>query len=229
MLRIFIGYDPRQPIAYNVLQFSIMRRASVPVSITPLVKETLPPINRPGLTPFTWSRFLVPYLCNYEGWALFLDTDMMVRDDIANLFKLIDPQYSVMVSKNALAFEWASAILFNCAKCKILTPEFINETKVGLHNMAWLPEQEVGGFPGEWNHLVGYDEERDDARLIHYTQGIPWFPETAKCEYADLYHREWQAFVHTESWKTLMGNSVHTCEINGELLPKFHLKKVAHG
>src|SRR5260221_6587073 len=133
MLKIFIGYDERQPIAYHVLHQSIIAKASEPVSITPLILSTLP-LNRPGgLTPFTWSRFLVPWLCDYQGWALFLDIDMLLKDDIAKLFAMKDEQYTVMVSKNELKFEWASAILFNCEKCTMLTPRYVEGTKDPLH------------------------------------------------------------------------------------------------
>ncbi len=83
-LCIFIGYDPRQAVAYNVLQYSLLSRSSRPLSITPLVLETLP-IGRQGLTPFTYSRFLVPWLCNYEGWGLFLDLDMLALGDISEV------------------------------------------------------------------------------------------------------------------------------------------------
>ena len=112
-MKIFIGYDGRQPISYTVLQSSIIRRTSEPVSIAPLVLKTLP-IKRQGLTPFTFSRFLVPHLCHYEGWALFLDIDILLLDDISKLFRLADDKYAIMVSKNEHKFEWASVMLFNC-------------------------------------------------------------------------------------------------------------------
>src|SRR5438093_1307262 len=98
-LRIFIGYDHRQAIAYNVLQFSLHRRSSKPLSITPLVLPTLP-MTRQGLTPFTFSRFLVPWLCDFRGWALFLDIDFLAQGDVAGLFALADDRYAAMVSRN---------------------------------------------------------------------------------------------------------------------------------
>jgi lipopolysaccharide biosynthesis glycosyltransferase len=115
MLKVFIGYDHRQPISYNVLQHSVFRNSSKPVSITALKIDQLP-IGRTGLTPFTFSRFLVPYLCDYKGWALFLDSDILVKGDIAELFNLSDDKYTVMVSKNEKRFEWASVMLFNNEK-----------------------------------------------------------------------------------------------------------------
>ena len=109
-LRIFIGVDHRQLISFNVLQQSIWRNSSVPVAITPLVINKPPfandivkdqlQLNRQGLTPFTFSRFMAPSECNYKGWALFLDSDMLLLGDVAELFKLATPEYSVMVVKH---------------------------------------------------------------------------------------------------------------------------------
>lgn len=223
MLKIFIGFDPRQPVSYNVLQQSILSRASKPISITPLIIETLP-INRVGLTPFTFTRFLVPYLCNYEGWALFLDIDMLLLDDISKIFDLADDKYAVMVSKNEHRFEWASAMLFNCAKCTILTPEYIS-TADKLHQIAWADESEIGDLPREWNHLVGYDTERQDAKLVHYTQGVPCFPETNDSEYAKHWEEERRFMNCSMPWEHLMGPSIHATTINGKRLPKYKLKQ----
>lgn len=227
MLKIFIGYDPRQPVAYNVLQHSIFTRSSQPVSITPLALEQLP-ITRVGLTPFTYTRFLVPYLCNYEGWALFLDIDMLLVDDIAKLFALADDRYTVMVSKNEQRFEWASAMLFNCAKCKILTPDYIeNPYTANLHSIGWAKEEEVGSLPPEWNHLVGYDKPRDDAKLIHFTQGVPVWPETQGCEYTKEWFNEVAFAYSAMPWATLMGDSVHATVVNGKKVPKLSVRNSA--
>lgn len=220
ILKIFIGYDPRQPISLNVLQSSIYRRASKPVAIIPLVLETLP-IRRKGLTPFTYSRFLVPYLCNYEGWGLFLDLDMVVMDDIVKLFDMRDDKYGAMVSKNHIRFEWASAILFNNAKCKILTPEYI-ESAPKLHDMSFLPNEAVGSFPNEWNHLVGYDSACENPKLIHYTQGIPAFSQTQDCEHAQKWFEEHQHMNLVTNWLDLMGDSVHAAQLpDGTKIPKY--------
>lgn len=234
MLKVFIGYDPRQPISLNVLSQSIYRKSSKPVAITPLVIEQLP-MKRVGLTPFTYSRFLAPYLCNYEGWSLFLDADILLNADIAELFALADDKYTVMVSKNEQRFEWASVMLFNNRKCGILTPEYIEKAQ-GLHGIQWANEEEVGELPGEWNHLVGYDHKRYikgiiqdgrptreliNAKLIHYTQGIPAWPETETCDYSKEWRDEHKILNGAASWESIMGNSVHAVNCNGKMLPRF--------
>lgn len=227
MLKIFIGFDHRQPVSYNVLQQSIFTRSSKPVAITPLVLPQLP-ITRVGLTPFTYTRFLVPWLCNYEGWALFLDLDMLLRDDISKLFDFKDDKYSVMVIKNQKRFEWASVMLFNCSKCEILTPQYIQEAS-NLHVLSWSKEEEIGELPSHWNHLVGYDPERKDASLIHYTQGVPCFEETYGCEYSDEWEFERKVLTYAKPWVELMGNSVHSTMENGKIIPKLKAKKIIMG
>lgn len=225
MLRVFIGYDHRQPVPYTVLHYSILKHASVPVSITPLVLPQLNKIcgfNRQGLTPFTFSRFLVPYLCNYEGWGLFLDVDILLRHDIKELFDFADDKYALIVSKNKIRFEWASMMLFNNAKCKVLTPEFVNDPKnIGLHRIEWAKEEEIGDVPREWNHLVGYDAPRPDAKLVHYTQATPAAFEAATCEYAEDWIDVFKECISTSSWDELMGCSVHSKEVDGVRVPKF--------
>jgi len=211
-LRIFIGYDERQPVAHTVLAHSILSRSSKPVSITPLVLNQLP-IKRCGLTPFTFSRFLVPYLCDYKGWALFLDIDIILNDDISKLFDLVDDRYHVFVSKNEKRFEWASVMMFNNAKCKNLTPDHI-ETAENLHGISWCSDEDIGSLPPEWNHLVGYDIHRENPSLIHYTQGIPAFPETENSEHADLWHQANFRANSATNWEDLMGRSVHSIHLD---------------
>jgi len=218
MLKIFIGYDHRQAITYQVLHYSILKYASVPVSITPLVLSTLP-ITRVGLTPFTYSRFLVPYLCDYQGSALFLDADMLLTDDIAKLFNLIDMDCDVSVVQNVKTFEWASLMMFNNEKCREFTPEFVEKAD-RLHMIEWA--KKLGSIPSEWNFLAGYDKPTENTpKLIHYTQGVPCFPETDKVDYNELWlsmHREMNS---ARPWVELMGGSVHAVNVNGRIVPKY--------
>lgn len=205
--RIFLGFDTRQAVAYTVLNTSIVTRASSPTTVMPLLQHQLP-VKRKGLTGFTWTRFLVPYLCHYNGWGLFMDADMLVLDDIDNLFALRDESKAVMVVKNSLSFEWASLMLFNCGHPDnaVLTPEYIEEAK-GLHACQWT--QNVGELPSQFNHLVGYDKPRADAKIVHFTQGIPYFPETAESEYAAQWNKELQVAGGSRPWAEVMGPSVH--------------------
>ncbi len=207
-IRIFIGYDPRQPISLSTLVQSILCTSSRPVAITPIVLQTIP-LQRQGLTPFTFSRFMVPHLIDFSGHAIFLDADIMLRGDIAELWDLREKDKAVQVVKHErLKFEWASVMIFNGDLCRILTPEYIEKAE-GLHTISWAKPDKIGDLPKEWNHLVGYDKPNPEAKLIHYTQGIPAFPETQDCEFTDDWRKVANLSHATVPWKVLMGNSVH--------------------
>lgn len=223
MNRIFIGLDPRQVISYTVLSTSIVTRTAEPVLVGPISSMNTP-CNRQGLTPFTWARFLVPWLCNYEGWALFLDADIMLRADVNELFKLADDRHAVMVSKGPMKFEWASVMLFNCAHPdnRILTPEFVETTDCGLHQINWT--KAAGELPGEWNHLVGYDVSNADAKLVHFTQGVPAWPETAGCEHSGDWQADAQLAFSAQPWQMILGNSVHAKPVYERLLREGKIK-----
>lgn len=206
-LRIFIGVDPRQPVGFSVLASSLYRHSSLPVSITPLVLRQLP-LKRRGLTEFTYSRFLVPYLCGFRGSALFLDADMVMRGDIAELFYLLDTRASVQVNKEQPEFEWASAMLFNCANCELLTPAYIEDPKNAMFDMRWA-DHGVGSFPKEFNHCVRYAEANPAAKLFHYTEGLPCWVETSGAPEDIHWEREHKIMNSTVRWQEMMGNSVH--------------------
>lgn len=211
-LKVFIGFDPRQPVAYQVAQASIVRNSSRPVSITPLILSQLP-LKRRGLTEFTFSRYLVPYLCGYEGEALFVDADILCIGDIAELPWDTDDAVSVVkhttVTKGGqtvnVQFERPSVMLFNCEQCPPLSLDLIeNGTPQKLETWA----HSVGDLPHEWNYLVGYDTG-GGAKLAHFTQGIPIFEETCKDEYAAEWLEMAKWCSESCSWQEIMGNSVH--------------------
>ena len=205
MLRIFIGIDERQPIAYHVLVSSIQCRASKPVAITPLILDQLP-IKRRGLTSFTFSRYLVPYLCNYEGQALFIDSDMLLLGDVAELFdSQSGSSVDIVPFAGNFAFERPSVMLFNCAECRDLTPELIETGNP--QDFSWA--KSIGHLSADWNHLVGYAPYNPDAKLIHYTQGIPGYKECRRCDYAQEWFDEKEVMLEHCSWLEIMGNSVH--------------------
>ncbi len=219
-MRVFIGYDGREAVAFNVLAHSIQARASMPVAITPLRLSQLGGVfdrKRHPLqsTDFSFTRFLTPYLSGYAGWSLFMDCDMLVLDDIARLWALRDDRYAVMVVKHAhmpteqrkfldepqSKYEkknWSSVMLFNNARCGFLKPEYVNTASgLELHQFKWLGNDElIGALPFRWNHLVGYDAPRDDAAVVHYTLGGPYFAEYGDCEYSRHWFAERKAMLH---------------------------------
>lgn len=203
-IKVFIGYDHRQPVSFQVAAHSIWKRASRPVEIVRLDLSKLP-MKRRGLTEFTFSRFLVPYLCDYQGQSIFMDSDVLCLGDVAELLPLANGPVSVV--KNERRFEWASLMVFDNEKCKNLTPEFVDDPENNLFNLKWA--ESLDELPLEWNILVGYSKPVENPKLIHYTQGIPVWKETLNCDYSAEWHAELKDMASTCSFDELMGQSVH--------------------
>jgi hypothetical protein len=206
-----IGYDPNETVALHVLMQSIMRHASVPVSITPIMLSQLP-MTRPRdprqSTEFSFSRFLVPWLCAYEGVAAFMDCDMLCRADIAGLFAHAVPGRALSVVQHdytpgaGLKFlgqpqsrydrkNWSSVMVFDCARCQALTPEYVNTASgLDLHQFKWTDDSAIGALDPEWNHLVGEYAPNPRAKLVHFTLGTPCFARFADCEFAQEWREE---------------------------------------
>ena len=216
-MRIFIGYDEHETVAYHVLAHSILKRSSIPVSIWPLRKELLKGFfNRPrgekDSTDFAITRFLVPYLSGFKGYSLFLDADMLVQADIAEMqtlaadmphryalkvvkhdytpstkTKFLDQVQTVYQKKN-----WSSVMLFNNEMCPTLTPEYVEKAHgLDLHQFKWTSEALIGELPKEWNWLVGeYGKPEKQIKNYHYTVGTPCFPDYASSDYSDLWYAE---------------------------------------
>jgi lipopolysaccharide biosynthesis glycosyltransferase len=214
MLTIFVGYDPKEAVAYHTCVNSIIRYSTKPISIVPLslnlldfYKET----HTDGSSDFTYTRFLVPYLMNYNGWAVFIDGDMILKDDINKLLDFKDDNISLMVVKhdyqttmekkylgakneNYPRKNWSSVILWNCGSFfnRKLTPEFIQQSTGGdLHRFTWITDEHIGELPIEWNWLPDEYGVNNNAKLIHYTLGTPCFNNHATGAMADEWHKEY--------------------------------------
>ena len=213
MIPVFVGYDPREPVAYHVCVNSIIRHASQPLAITPLALNSLQDYKEThtdGSNHFIYSRFLVPHLTDYKGWAIFIDGDMIVREDIANLWNLRDRHSAVQVVKHDYKTKrstkylgsknedyprknWSSVILWNCAHPLnfALTPKVI-ETSTGkyLHRFSWLKDSDIGELPIEWNWLPDEYGPNPAAKLLHYTLGTPCFDDFADTPQSEEWHTE---------------------------------------
>lgn len=213
---LYVGYDPREAAAYHVFCQSVIARSSVPVSFIPLHKSMLEGFDgqKDGSNAFIYSRFLVPYLQGFNGWALFCDGDMVAMDDIAKLWahrhecfdiaaKVVHRDYRTKHARKYAGTEmeaanadyprknWSSVILWNCGHFanRILIPEFVTESPGSfLHRFAWLKENQLGELPIEWNALAGEDDLAA-ASLVHYTLGIPGIAHYQHCDGADHWHR----------------------------------------
>ena len=209
MINVFIGYDSKEKSAFNVLSYSILKNSTKPVAITPIYLNNIKDDfvrerNNLSSTEFSFSRFIIPHLMNYQGWALFMDCDMLMRTDINELWRLRDDRYAVQVCKhdyvpkNSTKFlgqkqtaypkkNWSSFMLMNCKKCTQLTPNYVNRaTGLELHQYKWLETEElIGDLPLDWNWLVGEYDYKPEAKNVHYTEGGPWFKEYENVDYAD--------------------------------------------
>lgn len=217
-LRIFIGYDRREPIAFAVLAHSILSRASRPVCVIPLARPALEPlytrVRQPAeSTEFSLTRFLVPALSGFQGISLFLDCDMLCQGDIYDLllYPLADPGKAVYVCphayepKDETKFDghqqttyprknWSSVMLFDNARCTALTPAYVNTASgLDLHRFRWIEDAQIGSLPLTWNWLVGEYAPNPDAQLLHYTRGTPAFPGYESCDHADVWWTEYAA------------------------------------
>lgn len=212
MIKVFIGYDTRETVAYHVCSNSIIRTSTEPVSITPLAinnlsyKET----HNDSSNQFVYTRFLVPYLMNYTGWAIFIDGDMVVQEDITQLWNLRDESKAVMVVKHNYKTKqsvkylgaknedyprknWSSVILWNCGHPSnlALSPNTVAmSTGAQLHQFSWLTDDKIGELPIEWNWLPDELGENTNAKLLHYTLGTPCFEEYKNTPMADKWHNE---------------------------------------
>jgi hypothetical protein len=219
MINIFIGYDSKEKIAYHVLSESILRNSTKPVSITPIylpnIKDDfLRERNNLSSTEFSFSRFIIPHLMNYQGWALFMDCDMLMKADVEELWRLRDDKYAVQVCKHdyvprtetkflghiQTAYpkkNWSSFMLMNCKKCTRLTPDYVNKASgLELHQFKWLENEElIGSLPLEWNWLAGEYTYKEDVKNIHYTEGGPYFEQYADCDYSSEWYSVYNNMV----------------------------------
>ena len=197
---IIVGFDQREAIAYHTFTQSVIENSSIPVRFMPLSIRSLSnykEVHKDGSNDFIYSRFLTPYLMNFNGWAIYADGDMVCLNDIKKLWDLRDNKFAIQVVKHDYKTKikskywgnknedyprknWSSLILWNCEHYshRVLTPEFIQkQTGAFLHRFSWVKDKEIGSIVKEWNWLAMEYEEKKDINLIHYTIGTPCFEE----------------------------------------------------
>ena len=220
-VRLFVGFDRKEAIAHHVFAHSVRRLASRPVSITPLDLGQLQGYTeRHGdvSNEFVYSRFLVPYICGFKGWAIFVDGDMLMRGDISHLWDMRDKSKAVQVvphvyetkfprkylgavNENYPRKNWSSVIIWNCEHPAnaALTPMMVQaQPGAYLHRFAWLQNSEIGHLSKHWNWLVGEYDYNAHARLVHFTVGAPCFKEYQRCDYADEWFQELRDMLTVE-------------------------------
>lgn len=225
MRQVYIGFDPKEERSFDVCAESIRKHWSLPVDIIPLVQRKLRLAGlywrthennidwidgKPFSSEFTFTRFLVPQLNQYRGWALFCDADMMFRADVNDLFDFADDRYAVMcvqhrqesnygtkkmgaVQEGYSRKNWSSLVLWNCAHPaneNLTTADVSQKPGRWLHGFSWLKDDEIGALPEEWNWLEGHSSDWIEPKNVHFTRGAPWMPGYEGVDYAD----EWRSY-----------------------------------
>lgn len=235
-IQISIGYDSKAGHDYSVLEHSIRRRCSVGVDVR-RVPEHDTVLKRPWeitqTTPFSFTRFLTPYLWDFKGVSIFMDPDMLCLCDIKELIDLYDPQYAVQVVKHdyvphlntkyvgiqpkaQYAYNrknWASLIIFNNEKCKeIYTKEIVESVSgIMLHQFSNVDDNLVGALPKQYNYIVGEDNQASTGKIIHFSNGMPYVPYFSTCEYATEWFNELDRSLLSKH-RGIFVNSVDTRE-----------------
>jgi len=213
-MKVFIGYDPREEVAYQVCRESLARQSSTLLNIQPIKQSEMREKNlywreKDALssTEFSFTRFLVPYLAGYTGWAIFMDCDFLWRGDIAEIEQYIDPAYAACVVKHDYKPKettkmdgqvqtqyprknWSSFVLWNCghSETRNLSLRMVNEQSgLYLHRFNFLSDEFVGELPIKFNYLEGWYTKEDEPNPlgVHFTRGGPWFKDYVDVEYGD--------------------------------------------
>ena len=225
-LKIYVGYDSREDIAWQVCRHSIRRHTSGNVEIAPLKQTTLRELNLytrdadNASTEFSITRFLTPYLAAYDGWSIFVDCDFLFTRDVTEIFQHLDDSKALycvqhdytpanMVKMDGKAQSvyprknWSSFVAFNGAHAdvKALTPEVVNSASPAyLHRFSWTSDTEIGALDREWNFLEGEYATPDQIPMcVHYTNGGPWFDDWQDVDFGDEWRAERDMYLAAEA------------------------------
>ena len=213
-ITVVVGFDQREAIAYHSFCQSILEKSTIPVQFIPLAINSLYFYNEnhnDGSNNFIYSRFLTPYICDFKGFAVYADGDMICNADISELAVLFDRTKAVQLvkhdyktkrsikyfgneNKNYPRKNWSSMVVFNCQHPanRVLTPQFIQEHDGAfLHRFQWLQDEEIGELDSTWNYLAIEYKPRKDAKLIHYTLGTPCLVDFKEAEMSDIW---WETY-----------------------------------
>ena len=226
-LNIYIGYDSKEDIAYRVCKYSILKRSSSNIKVTSLKLYELiannlyfRDIDPLASTEFTYSRFLVPTLNKYKGWAIFCDCDFIFFEDVFKILDNLDESKAVYCVQHDYTPKekhkmdgqkqtiyprknWSSFILYNCShpSNKNLNVDLVNsETGSFLHQFKWLKDDEIGSLAERWNWLEGWTSNHNNENpfAVHFTRGGPWFDEWQDVEYANEWIMERDEYLRNK-------------------------------
>jgi hypothetical protein len=215
-VKLFYGFDPREAVGAHVFLQSVLQNTSSPVeaiALTPQIGKAMG-IESEGTNSFGKLRFAIPALCDYKGYAIFMDgADQLLRADIAELWALRNGWEAVQVVKHEYSTRfprkyvgtdleadnkdyerknWSSVVIWNCAHYmnQVLTPGYVaKQSSQFLHRFQWLPDERIGDLPAEWNVLISEQLSGLSTKVAHFTCGGPFFTHYANADHAN----EWRA------------------------------------
>lgn len=213
-MKIFVGYDSTQQVAYDTCVKSIKYNSNhnhiIPLKLDELISKKIYWRTDKGSTEFSFTRFLVPYLCDYEDFAVFCDSDFIWNVNIDELLDVVYEDKAVWVCKHNIVpgqlkstkmdgkpqrwyprKNWSSLMLFNCSHsaCREMIPHTVSSQSPGyLHELRWCSDNEIGSLPLNYNYLVGYNLDVEEKKAIHFTDGGPWHEGYENVEYSNLWH-----------------------------------------
>lgn len=194
------------------------------MSIVPLslnsVKNEYTETHKDGSNDFIYSRFLIPALLDYVGHGIFIDGDMLLTGDIAELWEMRSYFHAVQVVKHNYKTKaktkylgnknedyprknWSSVIIWNAghyANRELVPSKVMQMSGSELHRFTWIPDERIGEIPKEWNWLETEYKKNPKAKLIHYTLGAPCFDEYKNTDTSYLWHSELQNCLTPISW-----------------------------
>lgn len=222
-LKVYVGYDSREDIAWQVCRHSLVRHTRAPLNVFPIKQKCVRqlglytrPVDAPASTEFSLTRFLTPYLAAHDGWTIFVDCDFVFTVDVRSILKELDPAKGLYVvqhdyiprhqvkmdGKAQTTYprkNWSSFMVFNGSNPLVrkLTPRVVNtQAPSFLHRFSWIPDEFIGSLPIAWNFLVGeYPEPKKTPHAIHYTNGGPWFEHWRDVSYGDVWRGEHDRYL----------------------------------
>ncbi|MBY0549074.1 MAG: hypothetical protein K2W95_17505 [Candidatus Obscuribacterales bacterium] len=187
-MKVFIGASSTEWLPAKVLEYSIRKNASFAVQTVNLAncvrpfKMPLDASNKPR-TPFSFQRFLIPELMQYSGRAIYLDSDMLVLQDIAKLWRMPFSGANLICTSALNQAQRAvqySVMLLDCNSLNWNIDTLVNDLDSGalsyealVHGMA-AARKPAARIPPTWNFLDKYVP--GTTALIHYTNmhSQPW-------------------------------------------------------
>ena len=229
MLNLFVGYDPNEIVGFHVFIQSVLSRTDPnKVCITPVWGSKGDASNT-----FSRARFEIPARMRFQGIAVWADgSDMLCRANILELPDLLESGCDVAVVPHEYSTKyptkflgqsnddyprknWSSLMVMNCGNYpwRKLSAEYVaKSTSAHLHRLEFLKDERITYLPKEWNWLVGEYEYNPNAKLAHFTVGLPCWQQYAKWDYADEWRAELKALNHFDPWVDSYDDTVKVSE-----------------